>query len=44
MGDQVTEEHPEDIDGTQDDLFTDTFSFTFKTYLFGGQQKATRAP
>ena len=44
VGDQVSEEHPDELDGSQDDLYVDTFQFTFKTYLFGGQQKAVRAP
>lgn len=44
MNDSVSEEHPDELDGTQDDFITSTFQFTFKTYLFGGNQKATLTP
>lgn len=44
LGDAVTEEHPDEIDGTQDDFIITTFNITLKTYLFGGVQKAHRAP
>lgn len=42
MGDNVNEEHPDELDGTQDDVITATFSFIFKTYLFGGTTKAKK--
>ena len=42
MQDSVTEEHPDELDGATDDLITATFQFTFKTYLFGGTQKAKK--
>lgn len=44
MSDSVSEEHPDEFDGTQDDITTATFQFTFKTYLFGGTQKAKLVP
>ena len=40
MSDSVSEEHPDELDGSTDDFITTTFQFTFKTYLFGGNQKA----
>ena len=40
MSDSVSEEHPDELDGTQDDLTTATFNFTFKTYLFAGTKRA----
>lgn len=36
MSDSVSEEHPDELDASVDDLITTTFQFTFKTYLFGG--------
>lgn len=39
MGDSITEEHPDEIDETSDDITTTTFSFTFKTFLFAGSEK-----
>ncbi len=44
MSDNVNEDHPNELDGSQDDLTTATFSFTFKTYLFGGTQQAKLVP
>lgn len=44
MSDGVSEEHPDELDGTQDDIVTSTFQFTFKTYLFGGTKQAKRRP
>lgn len=44
MADAITEEHPGELDGTQDDIITTTFQFTFKTYLFGGMQQAKFIP
>lgn len=38
MSDSVNEEHADEIDGATDDFTSATFQFTFKTYLFGGQQ------
>ena len=44
MGDSVSEDHPDEIDGGTDDLITSTFNFTFKTYLFAGTHKARKNP
>lgn len=44
MSDSVSEEHPDEIDGSADDFITTTFQFTFKTYLFGGNQQAKKTP
>jgi hypothetical protein len=44
MSDSITEEHPDEIDGSTDDFITATFQFTFKTYLFGGNQQAKKTP
>ena len=44
MSDSVSEEHPDEFDGSQDDIVTSTFNFTFKTYLFGGTTKAQKHP
>lgn len=43
MADSVSEEHPDELDGTQDDFVTSNFQFTFKTYLFGGTQQYKKA-
>jgi len=40
MSDTVSEEHSDAPDPAEDDIMTSTFSFTFKTYLFGGTRKA----
>lgn len=37
MSDSVTEEHPDELDGSTNDFITTSFQFTFKTYLFGGK-------
>lgn len=42
MSDSVSEEHPDEFDGSQDDIVTSTFQFTFKTYLFGGTKQAKK--
>lgn len=39
MSDSVSEEHPDELDASADDLITTTFQFTFKTYLFGGNKQ-----
>ena len=44
MSDSVSEEHPDELDGTADDIVTSTFQFTFKTYLFGGTTQAQKHP
>ena len=44
MSDSVSEEHPDEFDGTQDDITTATFQFTFKTFLFGGTKQAKLVP
>lgn len=36
MSDSVSEDHSDELDNTRDDLIISTFTFTFKTYLFGG--------
>lgn len=41
MDDSISEEFPDELDPTQDSLIVSTFNFTFKTYLFGGNKKAT---
>lgn len=40
MADAVTEENLSELEGTQDDLVTSQFGFTFKTYLFSGTNQA----
>ena len=40
MSDSVSEDHSDELDGSQDDLITATFQFTFKTYLFSSTLKA----
>lgn len=44
MSDSVSEEHPDELDPGADDVITSNFSFTFKTYLFGGTEKAKKRP
>ena len=44
MSDSVSEEHPDEIDSSTNDFITTTFQFTFKTYLFGGNQKTAKTP
>ena len=44
MSDTVSEDHPDEFDSTQDDITTATFSFTFKTFLFGGTKQAKLVP
>ena len=44
MSDSVSEDHPDEFDGTQDDITTSTFNFTFKTFLFGGTRQAKLVP
>jgi len=39
MSDSVSEDHSDELDGTRDDLIVSTFTFTFKTYLFGGTEQ-----
>lgn len=40
MSDSISEEHPDELDSAADDFITNTFQFTFKTYLFGGTTQA----
>lgn len=40
MEDGIQEEHPDEIDPSADDIVTATCNFTFKTYMFCGNQKA----
>lgn len=42
MDDSVSEEHPDEFDGSADDLITTTFNFTFKTFLFAGTTQSKR--
>lgn len=44
MEDSVNEDHPDELDGTTDDLVTSTFNFTFKTFLFAGMKQAQKRP
>ena len=44
MQDSVSEDHPDDVDSSADDIITATFNFTFKTYLFAGMAKAKLVP
>ena len=44
MSDSISEEHPDEFDGSQDDITTATFNFTFKTFLFGGTRQAKLVP
>jgi hypothetical protein len=44
LNDSISEEFPDELEATQDDLITSTFQFTFKTYLFGGAKKAEIKP
>ncbi len=44
MSDSVTEEHPDELDSSTDDFTTTTFQFTFKTYLFGGNEVSKKVP
>ena len=39
MDGNISEEHPADLEPTQDDIVTATCNFTFKTYIFGGTGK-----
>ena len=42
MSDSVSEDHSDELDATRDDLVISTFTFTFKTYLFGGTDQYHR--
>ena len=39
MSDSVSEDHSDELDGTRDDLVVSTFTFAFKTSLFGGTEQ-----
>lgn len=41
MSNSITEEHPDELNASEDDFVINTCNFTFKTYLFGGKAKAT---
>ena len=43
MDDSINEEHAEELDGAADDLITTTCTFTYKTFLFSGKDKANTA-
>lgn len=40
MGDSITEEQPEELANDAEDITVTTFNFTFKTYIFGGNDRA----
>lgn len=40
MGDSISEEHPEELANDAEDITVTTFQFTFKTYIFGGNDRA----
>jgi len=42
MEDSISEEHPDELDGSSDDFVTSTFNFTFKTFLFAGMKQAKK--
>jgi hypothetical protein len=44
FGGSITDEHPEELTGDQDDFVTTTCEFTFRTYIFGGTDKANASP
>ena len=39
MGDSISEEHPEELTNDAEDITATTFNFTFKTYIFGGNDR-----
>jgi len=39
MNDSITEEHPEDLSGEDNDFIITTLNFIFKTYIFAGSNK-----
>jgi len=41
MSDSISEEHPDELDPSLDDIITTTFQFIFKTYLFGGTEQSS---
>lgn len=40
MSDAITEEHPDELANDAEDITVTTFNFTFKTYIFGGRDRA----
>jgi len=40
MSDSITEEHPDELANDAEDITVTTFNFTFKTYIFGGNERA----
>lgn len=40
MSDSISEEHPEELASDAEDITVTTFNFTFKTYIFGGSDRA----
>ena len=44
MSDSVSEEHSDEPDSSSDDYTSATFNFTYKTFLFGGTEKAKKRP
>jgi len=43
MSDSITEEHPEELANDAEDITVTTFAFTFKTYIFGGNDRTIAA-
>ena len=39
MNDSITEEYPEELSNDAEDICVSTFNFTFKTYIFGGNDR-----
>lgn len=39
MGDSISEEHPNELANDAEDITSTTFTFTFKTYIFGGNDR-----
>lgn len=39
MGDSVNEEHPDELGSEVDDVTVTSFTFTYKTYIFGGNKQ-----
>lgn len=44
MEDNLTEEHPDEVDPSADDIVQMTVNFIYKTYIFSGEKKAVLVP
>lgn len=44
MGDSISEEHPDELANDAEDITITTFTFTFKTYIFGGSDRVIGGP